>query len=76
VWIEHAQLSSAPASLVWGERRVDLVSWAGPWPVTERWWDAAKARYAHRLQVLDERGIGWLLTTAQGHQWRIEARYD
>ena len=76
VWIDDAELSGTPASLVFGERRVGLVSWAGPWPVTERWWDAAKARYAHRLQVLDERGIGWLLTTAQGRQWRIEARYD
>lgn len=76
VWIDNAELSGVPASLVFGERRVGLVSWAGPWPVTERWWDAAKARYAHRLQVLEERGIGWLLTTAQGHQWRIEARYD
>ncbi len=76
VWIDNAELSSVPASLVFGEHRVSLVSWAGPWPVAERWWDPAKARYAHRLQVLDERGIGWLLTTAQGHQWCIEARYD
>jgi protein ImuB len=76
VWIDNAELSGTPASLVFGERRLGLVSWAGPWPVTERWWDVAKARYAHRLQVLDERGIGWLLTTSQGHEWRIEARYD
>ena len=76
VLIDKAELSASPASLVLGSRRLDLVSWAGPWPVTERWWDPAKARYAHRLQVLDERGIGWLLTTSEGHQWRIEARYD
>lgn len=76
VLIENAGLSGAPVTLVFRDRRLNLVSWAGPWPVTERWWDPANARYAHRLQVLDERGIGWLLTATQDCQWRIEARYD
>ena len=50
-------------------------SWAGPWPVRERWWDAALARTAHRFQVVDADGTAWLLVLSEG-QWRAEARYD
>ena len=50
-------------------------SWAGPWPVRERWWDAALARTMHRFQVVDADGTAWLLVLAGG-QWRAEARYD
>lgn len=74
--VEHSSLSAVPARLVLGQRQLVLMSWAGPWPVSEKWWDARHSRYAHRVQVLDERGIGWLLTSEQGHQWRLEARYD
>jgi len=35
-----------------GERRYDVVAWAGPWPVEERWWDPRRARRAVRLQLL------------------------
>ena len=76
ITVENATLSHAPARLVLGQRELVLVSWAGPWPVSERWWDERHARYAHRVQVLDERGVGWLLTSAQGTLWRLEARYD
>ena len=76
ITVENATLSHAPARLVLGQRELVLVSWAGPWPVSEQWWDARHARYAHRVQVLDERGIGWLLTSAQGTLWSLEARYD
>jgi len=76
VTVHNAALSYAPARLVLGQRERILISWAGPWPVSERWWDARHARYAHRVQVLDEHGIGWLLTTAGGNVWRLEARYD
>ncbi|KRC51092.1 DNA polymerase [Leifsonia sp. Root227] len=50
-------------------------SWAGPWPVRERWWDAAAARTAHRFQVVDADGNAWLLVLADG-AWLAEARYD
>lgn len=76
VVVSGGTLSQDPAHLVFGQRERVLISWAGPWPVSERWWDVHNARYSHRLQVLDERGIGWLLTSEQGHQWRLEARYD
>jgi protein ImuB len=74
--LENGDLSGVPAYIVFRDRHLDLVSWAGPWPVSERWWDPQRARYAHRLQVLDDRGMGWLLSASQENQWRIEARYD
>jgi protein ImuB len=54
-------------------------AWAGPWPITERWWDADNARSAQRFQVVDDRGIAWLLVLTEGKaggSWSAEARYD
>lgn len=76
VTVQNDALSGIPQRLVLGQRERVLISWAGPWPVSERWWDARHARYAHRVQVLDEQGIGWLLTSAEGDVWHLEARYD
>lgn len=50
-------------------------SWAGPWPVLERWWDAALTRAVHRFQLVDADGTAWLLALA-GSGWFAEARYD
>jgi protein ImuB len=52
-----------------------LESWAGPWPVMERGWDAARARRAHRFQVVDEAQTAWLLVCEEG-VWHAEGRYD
>ena len=56
--------------------RVDVVAWAGPWPVEERWWDAAttESRRA-RLQVVDTEGVARLLALEHG-QWWVLAVYD
>jgi protein ImuB len=50
-------------------------SWAGPWPVRERWWDASLSRAMHRFQLVDADGTAWLLALA-GSGWFAEARYD
>jgi protein ImuB len=50
-------------------------SWAGPWPVTERWWDPEHARSLHRFQLVDEEGNAWLLAL-EDHRWWAEGRYD
>jgi nucleotidyltransferase/DNA polymerase involved in DNA repair len=50
-----------------------VVGWAGPWPVTERWW-AVRRRRA-RLQVVTADGVARLLCTERG-QWWVEALYD
>lgn len=52
-----------------------VTAWAGPWPVQERWWDAATVRSVHRMQLVDATGDAWLLALADGG-WRAEARYD
>jgi protein ImuB len=50
-------------------------AWAGPWPVSERWWDADTARRANRFQVVDADDVAWLLVL-EGSTWSAEARYD
>ena len=67
----RGQLSAAPSRC--GSEEV--VGWAGPWPVDERWWDAASHRRRARLQVLLEGGGAYLLAL-EGGRWRVEATYD
>jgi hypothetical protein len=50
-----------------------VVAWAGPWPVTERWWSVRRRRA--RLQVVTADGVARLLCTERG-QWWVEALYD
>jgi protein ImuB len=52
-----------------------VTSWAGPWPVWEKWWDPTRSRFVHRLQVVDEQGMGWLMSLCD-QAWSLEARYD
>jgi protein ImuB len=69
-------VSAAPTTLCIGEdppRRV--LSWAGPWPAEERWWDTRNARLRVRFQVATADGTGWLLVL-EGDQWSVEAVYD
>ncbi|MRH29363.1 DNA polymerase Y family protein [Microbacterium sp. SYP-A9085] len=72
---DRGDLSAAPAQLTESGRRRDIVSWAGPWTVDERGWDAARARRAHRFQVVDAEQSAWLLLCEDG-RWSAEARYD
>jgi nucleotidyltransferase/DNA polymerase involved in DNA repair len=50
-----------------------LVAWAGPWPVTDRWWSGRRRR-AH-LQVVTEDGTAALLAVERGSWW-LEGVYD
>jgi hypothetical protein len=50
-----------------------VAAWAGPWPVTERWW-AVRRRRA-RVQVVTEEGVARLLCSERGRWW-VEALYD
>lgn len=58
-----------------GEQPTDIERWAGPWPVTERWWDEAKARHYVRLQVLCADGRAYTLLHEHARWW-IEASHD
>jgi protein ImuB len=64
VWLS---LEKSPA------RRIS--SWAGPWPVHQRWWDPDTLRSASRFQIVDSTGMAWLLIL-EDHEWAAEARYD
>ncbi|HEY4268405.1 MAG TPA: DNA polymerase Y family protein [Galbitalea sp.] len=75
---DRGMLSAPPARFspaASGRDAREVMAWAGPWPVAERWWDAAAAHTAHRFQVVDDRGIAWLLVLV-GDEWSAEARYD
>ena len=51
----------------------EVVGWAGPWPVTERWWEVRRRRA--RLQVVTADGVARLLCNERGRWW-VEAVYD
>jgi protein ImuB len=69
-------LSAPPARLsVGGQPWVEVAAWAGPWPLEERWWDAARRRRRARVQVVTTDGFARLATLERG-QWHVEATYD
>jgi protein ImuB len=71
---ERGALSAAPAELSAGATVLGIGSWAGPWPVDERWW-SQDARRCWRFQAVDSTGCAWLLVLDDGGWW-AEARYD
>lgn len=74
---QRGVISAPPAWLCragGGDRR-GVTSWAGPWPLQQRWWDAGRARRAARFQLVDERGEAWLVLL-ENDRWWAEAHYD
>ncbi|MBC2682176.1 Y-family DNA polymerase [Corynebacterium anserum] len=68
----RGMLNKCPAYVLWGNKRLCITGWAGPWPVDEEWWSQGK-RYA-RLQVSTDEPSAYLLV-CRGSIWRIEATY-
>jgi protein ImuB len=69
----------APPALfaIGGEKPVAVTSWAGPWPVDERWWSASAARQVVRCQVVDVRGRAYLVSGSMpAGEWSVDAVYD
>jgi protein ImuB len=62
------------------EPAVPVASWAGPWPVDERWWDPASAARVARIQLVDVRGRAYLvageMSTDAEPRWLLEGIYD
>ena len=52
-----------------------VISWAGPWPVDERWWDPLRHSRRVSLQVVSDDGLARLLVL-EGGSWRVAATYD
>ncbi len=72
----RAGLSAAPALLaVEGGPPCPVTAWAGPWPVTQRWWDPPQSCRQARFQLRTDDGRAWLAVLQEGH-WLIEASYD
>jgi len=71
----RGRATAAPAVLTESGRRRGIEAWAGPWPVIERGWDAARSRRAHRFQVVDTDHMAWLLV-CEDDSWSAEGRYD
>ncbi|MBG6095341.1 DNA polymerase Y family protein [Nocardioides luteus] len=58
-----------------GEPWQRVASWAGPWPVTEAWWEPGGGRRVARFQLVGVDGRAWLATFDTDH-WLTEASYD
>jgi protein ImuB len=68
-------ISAEPARLaIDGEPVRHVTGWAGPWPLSERWWDPVAARRRARFQLLTVDGRAWLAAVQDG-RWLIEAGY-
>jgi protein ImuB len=67
-------VSASPATVQIQGTTDDVESWAGPWPVDERWWDTARARRTARFQVLTRSGRLLLVVVERG-QWWLSAEY-
>ncbi|SCG47182.1 DNA polymerase Y family protein [Micromonospora coxensis] len=69
-------VSAPPVRLTVGSAApAEIVGWAGPWPVDERWWAPAEARRRARFQVCLADGAALLLAVEAG-RWLVEAIYD
>jgi protein ImuB len=69
-------LTAPPSRLsVAGGPWSDVVEWAGPWPLEERWWDSARRRRRARLQLVTADGQA-RLAVLEGGRWHIDATYD
>ena len=53
----RCQPTAEPAGLRGGGRPRRIVSWAGPWPVDERWWDPERCSRRVRFQVVTDDGV-------------------
>jgi protein ImuB len=68
-------LSGDPARMAVAGAVRRVTAWAGPWPIDERWWDAATHRRRARFQLVTDDGAAHLAAVESGRWW-VEARYD
>ena len=76
---ERGAMPAPPALFGMGNDVTAVTSWAGPWPVDERWWSPDSARRVVRCQIVDVRGRAYLVTGTMGTgtpQWQVDAIYD
>ncbi|MDT4920350.1 MAG: protein ImuB [Pseudonocardiales bacterium] len=80
---DRGAVPAPPALFGTGGELTAVASWAGPWPVDERWWSPDTARRAVRLQIVDVRGRAYLVSGAlsaespgSAPRWQVDAIYD
>jgi protein ImuB len=75
---DRGGVPSPPAALDLGDGPVQVTGWAGPWPVDERWWDAAAASGRMALfQLVDVAGRAYLACCrVDPVRWTLDAVYD
>jgi protein ImuB len=76
---ERGAMPAPPALFGMGSDVTAVSSWAGPWPVDERWWSPDSARRVVRCQIVDVRGRAYLVTGTMGAdapRWQVDAIYD
>jgi protein ImuB len=73
---ERGCVSNPPAQLATSPgRAVQITAWAGPWPVSERWWERGARSFA-RFQLLAADGVARLVAVDAAGQGWLEAVYD
>jgi protein ImuB len=74
---ERGVVPNPPAGFVLDTERLAITSWAGPWPVDERWWAPDAATRVARFQLVDVQGRAYLVTyTTKDNRWTLTATYD
>jgi protein ImuB len=68
-------VSGIPAALTVGsDAPREVTGWAGPWPLTERWWEPDEVSRRARFQLVTDDGRAWLAAVRDG-RWQIEGGY-
>ena len=74
------EMSAEPCVVVLQQQHYTVLSWAGPWPVEERWWDAMRQRRIVRIQLVVRRNniattTRALVLTREHGKWWVTSRF-
>ena len=72
------ELSAPPTHVIIDRRRCRVRSWAGPWPIEERWWDGLRRRRIVRMQlVIEDRPQTHkaVVVVLDNGRWGLSAQY-
>lgn len=67
----RGELSSPPAKVMGPHGAREVVGWAGPWPMDQRWWERAAARRLARMQMLLADADAVLVVREHGRWWIV-----
>jgi protein ImuB len=70
----RGEVSASPAALVVRGAARPLRSWAGPWPIDQRWWEPRRHRRVAQFQIVTDDGEAYLVV-AELQRWWILATY-